>query len=187
VGESALDNHFPWDTIASSHYDKVNMVQDEVAELTKRSNQRTATNQEFAYLRADIERIRKQRDEKTVSLNEKQQLADRAQIIAEHEQREKERAARKAAEPKFYDLTVAQAGEPGLPAPGKQTNDVAGVDLDSLIETASNGRDELVEAVSAETEDAEAARLQEAKDILKDYISLLKDRTNKESAPLLAQ
>jgi hypothetical protein len=116
-------------------------------------------------------------------------LADRAQIIAEHEQRKKERAARKTAEPKFYDLTVAQAGKPGLPPPGKQTNDVSGVDgdLNSLAETAANGRDELVEAVSAETEHAEAARLQEAKDILKDYISLLKDRTNKPATPLLAQ
>jgi carboxyl-terminal processing protease len=189
IGESALDNHFPWDTIASSRYDKVNMVQDEVSELTKRSNQRTATNQEFAYLRADIERIRKQRAEKTVSLNEKQQLADRAQIIAEHQQREKERTARKAAEPKFYDLTVAQASEPGLPAPGKQTNEVAGFngDLESLTDASANGRDELVEAVSAETEHAETARLQEAKDILLDYISLLKDRTNKQSTPLLAK
>ena len=86
----------PWDTIESSHYQKVNMVQSELAELAKRSNQRTATNKEFAYLRADIERIRKQREDKTVSLNEKQQLADRAQIIAEHKQREAERAARKA-------------------------------------------------------------------------------------------
>ena len=36
VGENALDNHFPWDTIPSSHYDKLNMVQDDkIAELAK--------------------------------------------------------------------------------------------------------------------------------------------------------
>jgi carboxyl-terminal processing protease len=189
VGESTLDNHFPWDTIDSSHYEKVNMVQAELPELAKLSSERTATNKEFAYLRADIDRIRKQRDDKAVSLNEKQQLADRAQIIVEHQQREKERATRKKDEPKVYDLTVAQAAEPGLPAPAKQTNTVSAVDgdLDSATDTASTGRDDLSEAVSAESEYADAARLQEAKNILLDYISLLKDRTNKPAAALLAK
>jgi len=48
VGETTLDNHLPYDTIESSRYQKVNMVQPELAELVKRSNQRTATNKEFA-------------------------------------------------------------------------------------------------------------------------------------------
>ena len=189
VGESTLDNHFPWDTINSSHYEKLDMVQSELPELARRSSERIATNKEFAYLRADIERIRKQREDKTVSLNEKQQLADRAQIIAEHQQREKERATRKPDEPKVYDLTVAQAGQSGLPAPTKQTNDVAGVDgnLDSVADTTTSGRDEMIEAVGAENEHAEAARLQEAKDILLDYIPLLMARTNKQNMPLLAK
>ncbi len=113
-----------------------------------------------------------------VSLSEKQQLSDRAQIIAEHQQREKERATRKKDEPKVYELTVALAAQPGLPAPTKQTNALSSVegDLDTPAETTSTGRDELAEAVSAETEFADAARLQEAKNILLDYISLLKDR-----------
>ncbi len=64
VGESALDNHFPWDTIESSHYEKVDMVQAALPELAKLSRQRTATNNEFAYLRADIDRIHKQREDK---------------------------------------------------------------------------------------------------------------------------
>jgi carboxyl-terminal processing protease len=173
IGETNLDNHLDWDTIGSSHYQKVNMVQPALAELVKRSNLRTATNKEFAYLRADIERFRKQREEKTLSLNEKQQLAERAQIIAEHKQREAERAARKATFPKVYDFTVKQAGEPGLPAPTKQTNDLdtASVDLDSVPETPSTGTDELTEAVTSETAHADAARLQEAKNILTDYIA----------------
>src|SRR6185437_3840633 len=156
VGESTLDNHLPYDTIASSHYQKVNMVQPELADLAKRSNERTATNQEFAYLRADIERIRKQREEKTVSLNEKQQLADRAQIIAEHKQRETERATHKLTPPKIYDLTVKQAGEPGLPAPTKQTNEVdTGFAEDSLLEATPTSSDALTEAVTSETTHAD--------------------------------
>jgi carboxyl-terminal processing protease len=181
VGERTLDNHLQYDTIPSSHYQKVNMVEPELAELLKRSNERTSTNKEFAYLRADIERFRKQREDKTVSLNEKQQLADRAQIIAEHKQREIERAKRKTAEPKIYDFTVKQAGEPGLPAPTKQTNDVdvGFAESDSLVEATPNTSDALTEAVTSETTHADAARLQEAKDILKDYIGLWKTPNDK--------
>jgi carboxyl-terminal processing protease len=176
VGETALDNHMPYDTIRSSHYQKVNMVQPELAELLRRSNERTATNKEFAYMRADIERIRKEREDKTVSLNEKQQLADRAQIIADHKQREAERATQKITEPKIYDFTVKQAGEPGLPAPTKQTNDVdAGfAESDSLLDAMPTTTDALTDAVTSEATHADAARLQEAKDILKDYIALWK-------------
>jgi len=182
VGESNLDNHLPYDTIKSSRYEKVNMIQPELAELAKHSSERIATNKEFAYLRADIERIRKQREEKSVSLNEKQQLADRAQIIAEHKQRETERNARKISEPKIFDFTVKQAGEPGLPAPTKMTNGVetAIADSDFVPEPPSAETDPLTEAVTSETAHADAARLQEAKNILTDYIELWK--AQKESA-----
>jgi hypothetical protein len=161
------------------------MVQPELPELAKRSSARTATNKEFAYLRADIERMRKQREDKTVSLNEKQQLADRAQIIADHKQREAERAARKAAEPKVYDLTVAQASQPGLPAP---TNEVASAtsDLNPDADTPPAERDEFSDAVTSEAVHADATRLQEAKDILTDYIALMKGSQQK-PAGLLAK
>ena len=186
IGESNLDNHLPYDTIDSSHYQKVNMVQTALAELAKRSSERIATNKEFAYVRADIDRIRKQRDEKTVSLNEKQQLADRAQIISEHKQREQERAARNAVGPKVYDLTVKQAGEPGLPPATKQTNDVAaaGGDPNPDADTPPGERDEYTDALLSENDHGEAARLQEAKDILKDYITLMKEQASKPAALL---
>jgi hypothetical protein len=45
----------------------------------------------------------------------------------------------------------------------------------------------LSEAVSAESKYAETAQLQEAKNILQDYISLLSDRTNKSTVSLLAK
>jgi len=190
VGESTLDNHFPWDVIDSSSYDKVNMVQSGLAELARRSGDRISTNNEFTYLRQDIQRIQKQREDKTVSLNEKQQLADRAQIISEHNSREQERTARKTIDPKVYDLTVALAAKPGLPPPSKQTNDLSGVDGDGDSDAdvaVTNDRDELTEALVSENEHAEAARLQEAKNILADYIALLKDAPAKQNTPLLAK
>jgi carboxyl-terminal processing protease len=189
VGESALDNHFPWDTIESSRYEKVNMVQPELAELARHSSVRIATNKEFAFLREDIDRMQKQREDKTVSLNEKQQLDDRAKIISEHQAREKERAKRKVPDPKVYDLTVAQASQPGLPPMTRYTNGVSTVegDTDLEAEPALSGRDDLTEAIAAENDHAEAARLQEAKNILKDYIALMKDGPPKQAVPMLAK
>jgi len=189
IGESNLDNHLPYDKIESSHYQKVNMVQAELAELSKRSSERIATNKDFAYLREDIDRLHKQREDKTYSLNEKQQLADRAQIIAEHKQRDQERAARKTVEPKVYELTVKQAGEPGLPPATKQTNDLASADgdLNPDADTPPEERDEFSDAVTAEAAHGETGRLEETKDILKDYIALLKEQNNKSSPSLFAQ
>jgi len=189
VGESALDNHLPWDTIKSSSYEKVNMVQPELAELAKRSSERVATNKEFSYLEKDIERARKQREDKTVSLNEQQQLADREQIISEHKAREAERAKLKLPDPVVYDLTVAQAGQPGLPPATKYTNGVSTAegDMNGDSEPADKDQDDLSVAVFSETEHAEDAKLQEAKNILMDYISLLKNGSGKDNQPLLAK
>ena len=175
VGESTLENHLPWDTIASSRFEKVNMVQPELAQLAKRSGDRVSTNKEFAYLRDDIERMRKLREDKTVSLSEKQQLADRDQIISQHKSRDQERDEHKTPDPKEYDLTVKLAGQPGLPPMTRFTNGVSTVESDFDLDTPIVGLDDLSQAVTSENEHAEAARLEEAKNILVDYISLMKD------------
>lgn len=189
VGENTLDNHLPWDTIESSSYDKVNMVQGDLSELSKRSTERVATNSEFVYLREDIARAQKERADKTVSVNEQQQLKDRADIIAQHKQREHERAKHKVTAPTEYDLTVAEASQPGLPKPIAATNDVASAeqDLDGPIPSRINDGDELVEAATSEAEHADAARLNEAESILMDYIRMSKEGPAKQNVPLLAQ
>src|SRR5262249_50308990 len=125
----------------------------------------------------------KQRADKTVSLNEKQQLADRANIITQHKVRDEARHSEKVAESqnKVYDFTLAQAALPGLPAPTKQTNGVSNAsdDLDADATPDAHDQsvppDDLTEAVSAESEHAEKARMNEAENILMDYILLLKN------------
>ncbi len=190
VGENMLDNHLPWDTIESSTFEKVNMVQPDLQELARRSTERVATNKEFTYLKEDIARTQKQREEKSVSLNEKQQLDDRARVVSQHEAREKERATRKIVEPTVYDLTIALAAAPALPAATPHTNDVSGTDgqADSdfglIPRNRSSDRDEFGEAVTSEAEHAEVAKMDEAEHILMDYIALSKPGQN---ASLLAK
>ncbi|HWD93589.1 MAG TPA: carboxy terminal-processing peptidase [Verrucomicrobiae bacterium] len=186
VGEKTLENHLPWDTIESSRFEKVNMVQPELAELAKRSSERISTNKEFAYLREDIERVQKQREDKTVSLSEKQQLADRERIISDHKARDEERAKFKKPDPKVYDLTVKLAAQPGLPPLTRYTNGVSTAEGDLDLDFAPvAGPDDMTEAVASENEHAEAARLEEAKNILMDYISLSKG--GKQNVPMLAR
>jgi carboxyl-terminal processing protease len=189
VGESTLDNHLPWDTIESSTYAKVNMVQADLGELAKRSTARVATNAEFAYMHEDIARVQKERADKTVSVNEKQQLKDREELIAQHKLREQERIQHKVVAPTEYDLTVAEAAKAGLPKPHAATNDLASAeqDMDGPIPVRPNDGDELTEAVTSEAEHAEAARLSEAENILMDYIRISKEGHAKQNPPLLAQ
>jgi len=118
-------------------------------------------------------------------LSEKQQLDDRARIISDHKAREKERAARKLADPKVYNFTVARASQPGLPAP---TNTLSSIEdeFGGLIPIHTDTGDELADAVTSESEHAETAKLEEAENILVDYIELMKEGPNKHDAPMLA-
>ena len=55
IGETNLDNPLPWDTIQPASYEKFNLVQPYLAQLHERSDARVATNQDFVYVRQDIE------------------------------------------------------------------------------------------------------------------------------------
>jgi len=55
--------------------------------------------------------------DKTVTLNEREELRQREEITARQKARDKEYAARKAPDENIYDITVENAGQPGLPPP----------------------------------------------------------------------
>jgi carboxyl-terminal processing protease len=170
-GESSLDNPLPWDTIPSVNYSKLNLVQPYLGELLRRSSGRVATNQDFIYTRQDIEQFQKTQADKTASLNERERLKERQEADARQKAREQERAARKAPDVKIYELTVAKAGEPGLPPPLGETNTVTANKLpaDPLPTPVGSAN---VTAVPPPTPPAVDPMLDETERILKDYISL---------------
>jgi len=124
VGEASLDNPMPWDTIPSAKFEPVNRVAPYLAELRKRSDRRVATAKDFDYIREDMALVKKQQDDKSVSLNEQQRLKEKEENEARGKAREKERLARKTPEPTVYDLTLKLADQPGLPPPTVKTNAV---------------------------------------------------------------
>ena len=125
VGEKALKNPLPWDTIKSESYEKVNGVQPYLSELLRRSSQRVATNQDFTYIRQDIEEFRKRQADKSYSLNEAQRLKEQEEADARQKAREKEIKTRKDPNQKIYEITLKQAAMRGLPPPVGKTNSVA--------------------------------------------------------------
>jgi len=121
-GESALENPLPWDTIETAKYDHLDRVEPYLPELRQRSSQRIAATQDFDYVREDIALFKKQQADKTISLNEKQRLKEKAELEARQKAREQELKARKAPQETVYELTVKQTEVPGLPAPVQKTN-----------------------------------------------------------------
>ena len=189
IGESALENPLPGDPIAGTRYDHFNLVEPYLPELRKRSAERVAADQEFAYVREDIEQFKKHQADKTISLNEKQRLKEQEEAEARQKARDKEREERLARqEPpeKVYELTLKQAGLPGLPPPVAKTNAAlaklsappgtglaaAGTNSAAAATGAAPGEDSLDEATLGKPA-APDEPMVEAEHILVDYLSVL--------------
>jgi len=153
VGESSLPNAMPWDTIRKEDYDPVNMVEPYRSELRKLSEARVATNRDFIYIRQDIDEFKKLQADKTVSLNEQEELDRVQQNALRQKARDAERAQRKVPDEKIYEITLEDVNKRGLPPPETNTVDFA---------------------KSSEAQIDETARLDETEHILEDYVSLMK-------------
>jgi carboxyl-terminal processing protease len=174
-GESSLDNPLNWDTIPSANYSKLNLVQPYLDELLRHSIGRIATNQDFIYIRQDIDEFQKLQADKTASLNERERLKERQEADARQKTRDLERAARKAPDMKIYELTVANAGEPGLPPPLGETNTVTANNLPAGPRQALTGNENAAAVTQVPQPNSPAVdpMLDETERILEDYISLL--------------
>ncbi|HTR43470.1 MAG TPA: carboxy terminal-processing peptidase [Pseudomonadales bacterium] len=115
IGESALPNALAWDTIPAADYGAVNEVQPYLGDLQKASNERVATNQDFAYVRQDMAEVVKVQSQKTDTLNERKAWDEKEKFAKESKARQREIASRKPPEETIYPITVADASAPGLP------------------------------------------------------------------------
>jgi carboxyl-terminal processing protease len=164
IGEAALESALPYDTVKSARFEKFNYVQPYLSNLIAQSSQRIATNQEYIYIREDIEQFRKYQALNAVSLNEKKRVQEWEEDDARQRARDKERLARKAVAPVVYELSLKQVDLPGLPAPVAKTNaEVAKVEGETL------GEDETAEEAPPVVD----AALEETERIMADYINQL--------------
>lgn len=166
IGESDLGNPLPWDIIKSAKFTPSNRVTASIATLRSRSTERIAKEPDFTELKADAERIKKIRADKTVSLNEAKRLKEKTELKERSEAIKKERLARGNSQPPTYELTLKNLSIPG---PGKLVTKEKS-EPQTEPETA-DGEDELP------AEPADDIILNEAGKILIDYAGLLKAQT----------
>ncbi|MFZ0828398.1 MAG: carboxy terminal-processing peptidase [Verrucomicrobiia bacterium] len=173
LGESALENALPWDTIHPVNYVPMNLVQPYLEGLRQRSVARLATNQDFIYIHQDIDEFLKKQADKTASLNEHERVEELQAADARQKARDAERAARKISNETIYELTVENADEPGLPPPQGATNNVTAAHLSagSFPETGA-AKTTTVAAEPASNGPAVDPMLDETERILNDYILL---------------
>ncbi len=195
IGESSLPNAMPWDTIPKADYDPLNLVEPYRSELRKLSEARVATNQDFIYIRQDIAEFKKLQADKTVSLNEKEELHQAEQNALRQKARDAERAQRKAPNEKIYEITLENVNQRGLPPLLWPTNTVttatnkttapSGVAIrpGSLNTHSTTTAPGAVPATLSPNGPPTDPWLDETERILEDYVSLMK--TN-ETRPVIA-
>lgn len=190
VGESALENPLPWDTIPSAEYEKLNLVSPFLTDLKSRMEKRVAASREYDFVREDIDRYKKSQEEKSVSLNEAKRRAEKKEAEARAAARKKELALRSEPEEKVYEITLKLAAQPGLPAPMAKTNLVTSAASGKNTATAAGTNsvaapapkkkthsDDDEDEAATDTTPARDLMLEEAKRILVDYVNLSGRRT----------
>lgn len=117
VSESSLQDPLPWDQVPAAKYQRVNEVQPYVTDLRQASVKRVQSEKGFSLLAQAIARVKKTIATKTVSLNEKERRDDIAKSKSLEAQLKDESQRLRSAQPLTYDITLANANRPGLPAP----------------------------------------------------------------------
>ncbi|MEG1082147.1 MAG: carboxy terminal-processing peptidase, partial [Pseudomonas sp.] len=99
IGESALPEAMPWDTIRPAIRPAVDPFKPFLAQLKARHDSRTATDPEFVYIRDRLALTQQLMSEKTVSLNEAERRAQHADIESKQLALENTRRKAKGEEP----------------------------------------------------------------------------------------
>lgn len=102
TGEAFLPNVLDADNIPPAKYQRADRVNGGLDELRKNSSDRTTKDKDFTYIREDIELVKKQRADKTISLNEQQRLQEKKEAEARAEARKNERESRQLNGDKVY-------------------------------------------------------------------------------------
>ncbi len=93
-GESKEKNALPWDSIPPASYSSATDIKVTLPLLMEKHQQRIKKEPEFNFLMQDIAEYQKEKDVKTVSLNEKERLAKKDELAARELARTNERLAR---------------------------------------------------------------------------------------------
>lgn len=107
LGEASLPNSLPADGTTPVQFTRQDRVSPFIDALRRASSERVKTNIDFVYVNEDIEMLKKQLLDKSISLNEAKRVQEMADLRAKDEARKKERAGRSNGGAKIFDLSLA--------------------------------------------------------------------------------
>ncbi|MBY0419430.1 MAG: carboxy terminal-processing peptidase [Pararheinheimera sp.] len=93
-GESKEENALPWDSIPAAQYTASDDIKKALPVLQQKHQERFSKETEYKYLMDDIALYNKEKDEKTISLNEQERLKKKDENTARDLKRVNERLAR---------------------------------------------------------------------------------------------
>ncbi len=114
VGEGALKFPLGYDEVPAQEFRPAGNLATIIPRLRVASEARVAADPEFAYVREDLERLRKQREENSVTLNKKKRLAEIAEDKSRRESRNEERKERPNREFAALEVTLDTLDAPQL-------------------------------------------------------------------------
>jgi carboxyl-terminal processing protease len=170
IGENSLPHCLPYDEVPPASFQRWSRRDPPVDELKRRALARILKNPEFRYVAQDIVRMKKKQDEKTVSLNEAQRLAEKKENEDRNEARKQERDARPVQLPKTTEITLASLdGKTNTVALTRQVMQDAAENEKASV-AKSTGKDP---AKAKDEKPATDPYFDEGLSILADYIQLL--------------
>ncbi len=180
VGEDSMPNALPWDTIPSAKYEPVNIIPPALPALRRRSEARLGQDADFVFIRQEIERFKKMKDEKSVSMNEALRWKEKRELEDRDKIRKNELRARPQPNYKTYEFTLKNAELPGLPEPATNSVTTFKKNLESIttntVLVATNSANPTNALTNAKSEDEAPVpnvdpTLDETRRILRDLIA----------------
>ncbi len=113
-GEGALKFPLDYDEVPAQEFQPAGNIASIVPRLRASSEERTANDPEFAYIREDYDRLRKQRDENAVTLNKQRRLAEINDDKSRRETRNEERKDRASKDFAAVEVTLDTVDAPQL-------------------------------------------------------------------------
>jgi len=158
--------------VPAARFAKLGRVERYLPELREASAKRVQADSGFALLAEAITRVKKNIATKTVSLNEKERRDDIAKSKVLEDKLKQESRKLRMAQPLTYEITLANAGKPGLPAPVKlaaQKEKKAPAAAPGTVPEDSEAGDDLAGDASGHTP-ADDIIVSECERILVDYV-----------------
>jgi len=179
LGEAYLPNALEVKPIRPApRYEPLGLVEPYVGRLAEASRARLLKDQDFHYIEEDIQLLKKQLEDRRVSLNLAKRLQEKAEQESRNETRKAERAARAHHDDEVFEfeLTDVDAGSPLVSLASRREK--AAVGLTGAANPHAEGDVEAGDAEdTAEEKDSTDPHLAETLRILSDYARLLHGAT----------